>query len=77
MQLEMPTPVISEDDQLLDIVYKYPETEAVFRCYEEESQVCLLCDYLFSTLEEVSQIVPLDKEKLLSDLNQALLTSAE
>lgn len=75
--MKMQKPEITKDDQLLDIVYKYPETEAVFRCYETEGQVCLLCDYLFCTLEEVSQIVPLDKEKLLSELNQVLLPSTK
>jgi len=65
-------PVISGKDQLLDIVYNYPDTEAVFRRYEEQTQVCLLCDYLFCTLEEVARIVPLNQEELLKELNLAV-----
>lgn len=63
--------VISGKDQLLDIVYNYPRTEAVFRRYEEQTQVCLLCDYLFCTLEEVTRIIPVDHEELLIELNRA------
>lgn len=67
-----PSPVvITGRDQLLDIVYNYPKTEAVFRRYEERTKVCLLCEYLFSTLEEVARILPLNQEELLNELNEA------
>lgn len=66
-----PGPIITGRDQLLDVVYNYPKTEEVFRRYEEQTHICLLCEYLFSTLEEIARIIPLNQEELLAELNQA------
>lgn len=38
---------------LLDFVETYPDLEDAIRSYDQEAGVCLLCQALFSTLEEI------------------------
>ncbi|AEH43937.1 hypothetical protein Thein_0052 [Thermodesulfatator indicus DSM 15286] len=54
-----------ENKTLLDIVIKYPETQAFYRELGEKIGVCLLCEELFSTLLEISQKYGLSIEELL------------
>ena len=64
---------IQESMMLLDVISEYPETEAVFRCYDSRAGKCLLCHHLFETIAEVSMTYGLDKKKLLAELKKAAL----
>ena len=61
--------MISKDMNPLDIVYKYPETEEILRSYDEEIGTCLLCTYLFDSLESIADKHELDLEKMMNQLN--------
>jgi len=62
---------ISQDMTLLDVVHRYPDTEAVFRSRDKQAGECILCKALFETIDEVARRYGLDREKLLVDLEQA------
>lgn len=64
-------PSIGPEQTLLEVVYYYPGTEPVFRRYEEQTGVCLLCQALFDTLAEAAARYGLDLEGLLTDLREA------
>ncbi|MGQ9921035.1 MAG: hypothetical protein ACUVRZ_06855 [Desulfobacca sp.] len=57
---------------LLEIMYRWRASEAVFRAYESQAGVCLRCQALFDSLEDVAQKYRLDLQALLADL-QALI----
>lgn len=61
--------MISEKMVLLDIVSDFPETEKVFKQYDEAVGKCLLCSNLFDTLEKVAMLYGLDKDEILEKLN--------
>ncbi|MBI9079410.1 MAG: hypothetical protein JEY79_06685 [Pseudodesulfovibrio sp.] len=67
----MNTERISRDMTLLDIVHRYPNTEAVFRSRDEQAGECLLCKALFETIDEVVRRYGLDRKQLLADLEKA------
>ena len=56
---------------ILEVVYHYRQTEPVFRKYDEEAGVCLLCQALFDSLAEVAAKYGLNLENLLADLQKA------
>lgn len=56
---------------ILEIVYRHRRTEPVFRKYDQEAGVCLLCEALFETLEEASVKFGLNLETLVKDLRKA------
>ncbi|WP_319467541.1 hypothetical protein [uncultured Pseudodesulfovibrio sp.] len=62
---------ISPDMVLLDIVRRFPETEAVFHAWGERAGECLLCQALFDTVEQVSLRYGLDLERVMKDLRRA------
>lgn len=53
---------------LLEVLSRYRRTEEVFRSYEQQAGVCLLCQALFDTLVEVAAKYGLDLERMLEDL---------
>ena len=63
---------IDESMTLLDVVAAHPETEAVFRRYDELAGTCLLCQHLFESIADISGSFGLDKEMLLAELNRAV-----
>lgn len=65
--------VISADTILLDIVSRWPTTEAIFRRYDEKAGVCLCCSCLFDTLEDIASRFSLDLKALLHDIEEGAL----
>lgn len=66
------TPQLSPEMTVLEVIYNWRQTEAVFAAYEAQAGVCLRCQDLFSTLAEVSQKYGLELPRLLADLSQAV-----
>ena len=57
---------------VLDIVSAHPETEAVFKFYDERVGECICCQSLFETLQQVGEKYKLDLSELLGKLNSAI-----
>lgn len=64
----MTTESLTPDLTLLEVLSRWRQTEAVFRCFEEEAGACLLCHALFDTLAEAAAKYKLDLERLLKEL---------
>lgn len=62
---------ITPDMTILEVLSQYRQTEAVFRRYEQETGICLLCHELFEPLKEVAACHRLDLARLLRELCQA------
>lgn len=62
--------MINPEDQVLDVVYLHSQTVDIFRSYEEQTGVCILCEHLFSTLSELGENLKIDLDMLLHDLNR-------
>ena len=56
---------------VLDVVYKYRQTEAVFKQYDQQAGECICCQALFESLQDVAARYNLDLEELLTDLETA------
>jgi len=65
--------IIAPGTMMLDIVSRWPTTEAVFRRYDEKAGVCLCCTCLFDTLEDIASRFSLDLKVLLHDVEEAAL----
>ena len=59
---------ITSDMTVLDVVGRYRHTETVLRKYDEQAGVCICCQALFDTLEDVSEKYGIDLNKLMTDL---------
>ncbi len=64
----MSTASLSPDLTLLEVLSRWRRTEAVFRRFEAEAGVCLLCHALFDTLAEAAAKYGLDLDRLLLEL---------
>jgi hypothetical protein len=64
--------MISKDMNPLDVVYKYGETEQVFRSYDPPGK-CILCDHLFDSIESIAARYDFDADELLKKLNDAII----
>ncbi len=64
--------MISKDMNPLDVVYKYRETEEVFRSYDQPDK-CILCDHLFDSIENIAARYDLDVDEMLTKLNSAII----
>jgi|UniRef100_A0A7V6A3U6 hypothetical protein len=62
---------ITPEMTILEVLSRYRQTEAVFRRYELETGVCLLCHDLFESLEDVAACHRLDLPRLLKELHLA------
>jgi len=62
---------ISADMLVLDVVSEYPETEVVFKSYDERVGECICCQRLFETVQKVAEIYNLNLAELLAKLNSA------
>lgn len=58
---------------ILDIVSEYPQTEDVFRTYDEKAGKCVLCNFLFETPIEFSQQIKIDEEVLIKEIEDKIL----
>ncbi|MBN1473244.1 MAG: hypothetical protein JW914_01385 [Syntrophaceae bacterium] len=63
---------VTADATLLDIVSKWPTTDAVFRRYDDLAGVCLCCNCLFDTIEEISQKYSFDLSSLMREINDVI-----
>jgi len=54
---------------LLDVMFQWRSSEAVFKAYENQAGTCLRCHALFNTLAETAEKYNLDLAQLLADLN--------
>lgn len=64
--------MIKSDITLLDLIYKYPQTEKLFRKYEEITNSCIMCEHLFATLDEVSLILNCSIDELLKEVKDII-----
>ena len=64
--------MITKDLSPLDIVEQHPETEDVFRTYDEALGKCLLCHCLFDSLETIAGEGDLDLSDMLKKLRDAM-----
>ena len=64
--------VFTKEMQILNIVSEHPETEEVFRKYDELAGKCVLCNNLFDSLEEFALEYKIDLHDLILKLNQAI-----
>lgn len=64
--------MITKEMTILNIVEKYPEALKVFKVYDELFQVCICCQSLFDTLEQVCDKYGIDLDKVLSDINKVV-----
>lgn len=63
---------ISANMTVLEILSEYPETEAVFRSYDERAGECVCCQMLFETVQHIARKYNLELSKLLTKLNDAV-----
>lgn len=59
---------ITREMTLLDLISDYPEKEEFFREIQEKTGVCILCNYLFSSLEEIGSIFQIPIEKWIREI---------
>lgn len=59
---------ISPEMTVLEIIHRYRQTETVFRKYDEQAGICICCNALFETLEDVAKKYNLGLEGLLMEL---------
>lgn len=57
---------------ILEIVERYPQTEAVFKKYDGQVGVCLCCQALFEPIDEMAKRYGLNLHLLMNDLNAAV-----
>ena len=64
-------PRIAPKMTVLDVVSRFRATEAVFKKYDAQAGLCICCDALFETLEDVAEKHGLELSELLGDLEAA------
>jgi hypothetical protein len=62
---------ITPEMTILEVIFRFQQTEPVFRRYDAAAKVCLCCQALFDSLQEVARKYGLDLHSLLADLEQA------
>jgi hypothetical protein len=62
---------ITPEMTILEVILQFRQTEQVFRRYDAAAGVCLCCQALFDSLEELARKYDLDLQSLLADLEQA------
>jgi hypothetical protein len=63
---------ITPEMTVLDVVGRYRNTEAVFRKYDEQAGVCICCQALFDTIEDMAANYGLNLDQLLLELENAI-----
>ena len=59
---------------LLEVMYNWPQTQEVFARYQKVMGVCLACQELFTTLDQVAAKYHLDLPLLLAELRKVMPT---
>lgn len=65
--------MITKDEEVLDVVEKYPAAQAIFEKYDERAGECICCSALFQTIEEVAAKYFFDLGTFLEDINRAAM----
>ena len=65
------TEPITEEMTVLDIISAYPETETMFKSYDEQVGECICCQMLFEPVRQVAEKYNLEMTELLVKLNAA------
>ena len=58
---------------VLDVISTYPETEVVFKLYDEHAGECICCQGLFETIQQIVEKYKLDLAELLKKLNSTIV----
>jgi len=61
--------LIEKNMKILDIIAQYPETQDVFRGYDEVAGVCVMCNHLFDSLETLCLKYDIEINRLISQLS--------
>ncbi|MBC2743268.1 MAG: hypothetical protein HGJ93_09520 [Desulfosarcina sp.] len=61
---------------VLDIVSRHRATEAVFKAWDRRAGVCICCQALFDTVQQVSDRYGLNLDQLMTELNAAVRQTA-
>lgn len=64
--------MITKEMTVLEIVEKYPETEDIFRDYDNIVGKCVLCNCLFDSINKIATDYNLELEVLLDKINNAI-----
>jgi len=59
---------ITPNMTVLEVINRYPDTESVFKKYDEQAGVCICCQSLFETLKDVSKKYDIDLDQLMTEL---------
>ncbi|NLM06612.1 MAG: hypothetical protein GX219_06815 [Tissierellia bacterium] len=60
--------MFNKESVILDIVSEHPETEIVFKPYDEVVGKCVMCNNLFDKLGDFTSKHGIDYEKLVKEL---------
>ncbi len=66
--------MITKEMTVLEIVEKHPETEDVFRGYDDIVGKCVLCTCLFDSIYSIALDYHLDLELLLDKVNSTIIS---
>ncbi|MCK9445245.1 MAG: hypothetical protein M0Q14_12045 [Tissierellaceae bacterium] len=61
--------MITKNMTMLEIIENYPETEEVFRAYDDIAGKCLLCNNLFDSIETIAMEYSINSEEMLNKIN--------
>jgi len=64
---------ITPNMTVLEVIDRYPDTESVFKKYNEQAGVCICCQSLFEPIGEVAEKYRLDLNQLLSELEDKII----
>lgn len=62
---------------VLDTISRHPETEHVFKQYDQKVGECVCCNALFDSLENMAKRYKLDLNELLTKLGKAIHQNSE
>jgi hypothetical protein len=57
---------------IIDTITRYRKTEKVFKKFDKKAGVCICCEALFDTIQEVSERFNLELDSLLYELKIAI-----
>jgi hypothetical protein len=67
---------ISPEMTVLEIIHRHRQTETVFKKYDEQAGICICCQALFETLEEMAEKYNLGLKGLLLELKAVVNPSS-
>lgn len=60
--------MLLQNKTVFDIIYEFPETKEVFQKYEEDTGICIMCEHLFATINDISIVIKRNVDNILQDL---------